>query len=478
LSISFISAQEVDDCPFDGSEIPFENEISNIVFDVEPNNPIEPIVLNVFFWQVKGPNGEYPNNNFTEYNILEGVAHLNRTFNKFNIFFKYVGYDSFDSPPNTTLLVYQGGTCVVYPEFDPHGYGMIRRCQIIDFWNYVTTNGLKHPNAINIYAPYATEHYRGAASYLRSTAIVKPQDFANFVNPHEIGHVLGLLHTRSETENVPRDPEHDDFNASWAGDRFIETAAIDRFNFGGSYPFVDLSDCTYDNDGTQIDSAGHEYDPTPQDVSNIMSDCSPCMLQFPNFFDEQFLSMRHKVLSNPTKFEPLQNTIASLYEPYKGEYYISGPATNEPPLFQPGFRYRFRECQCDCPDGEPTPYEDISFSIGNATLLMVETDETDFSSITHPNHSAIQILFNPPLPPSYGQNTRICYDNWNRKPIGGSIIKFNDGVFNANVTMTSQDSTAINNPNLINELEPGLYKIDKNYEDGAVQEVVIFKEND
>jgi len=44
--------------------------------------------------------------------------------------------------------------------------------------------------------------------------------------------------------------------------------------------------------------------------------------------------------------------------------------------------------------------------------------------------------------------------------------------------MTSKDSTAINNPNLINELDPGLYKIGKNYEDGAVQEVVIFKDND
>ena len=31
------------------------------------------------------------------------------------------------------------------------------------------------------------------------------------------------------------------------------------------------------------------------------------------------------------------NGIASLYEPYKGEYYVSGPATTNPPLFQPGF---------------------------------------------------------------------------------------------------------------------------------------------
>ncbi len=483
LFISAFHAQEVDDCVFDAEEVPENNQITSVLFDVEPNNPIETIVLNVFFWKVNDPNGNYnpggnPNNDFTEYKVLEGVAHLNRTYNKYNIFFKYVGYDSFDSPPNTTLLIYQGGTCVVYPDFDPHGYGMIRRCQISDFWNYVNANNLKHPNAINIYAPYATEHYRGAASYGNSFAIVKPQDFTNFVNPHEIAHVLGLGHTRSTTENVPRDPQHPDFNASTTGDRIVETAAINRFTepFSGTYPFVNLQTCEYVNDGSQTDSNGVPYVVFPQDVSNIMSDCSPCMMQYPNFFNEQFLAMRHRVLSNPTKFQPLQNTIASLYEPYKGEYYISGPVTNEPPLFQPGFRYRFRECQCDCP--EPSPYNDTSFTIGNTTLLMVEVDETDFSSITHPNHSAIQILFNPPLPSSYGQNTRKCYDNWNRAPIGGKITKFNDGVFNANVTITTQDSTSINNPNLIQQLDPGLYKIDKLYEDGAIQQNVIYKDNE
>lgn len=485
MFITSFYAQDSDSCVFDEGEVPEFNEITSVIFDVNPINTIEPIVLNVFFWKVNDPNGNYnpggnPNNEFTEYKVLEAVSHLNQTYNEFNIFFKYIGYDSFDSPPNTTLFIYQGGMCVVYPNFDPHGYGMVRRCQITEFFNYVTNNGYKHPNAINIYAPYATEHYRGAANYNKSTAIVKPQDFTNFVNPHEIAHLLGLGHTRSGNENVPRDPQHADFNASWAGDKIVETAAINSYrdpNNPSTFPFVNLQTCIYTNDGSQTDSNDVPYNPFPQDVSNIMSDCSPCMLQYPNFFDEQFLAMRHKVLSNPTKFEPLQNTVASLYEPYRGEYYISGPVgINHPPLFQPGFRYRFRECQCDCPDGEPTPYEDTSFTMGYNTLLMIEADETDFSSITHPNHSAIQILFNPPLPDSYGQNTRKCYDNWNRAPIGGSITKFNDGVFNANVTITSQDSTAINNPNLIQQLDPGLYRIDKNYEDGAVQENVIYKE--
>ena len=36
-----------------------------------------------------------------------------------------------------------------------------------------------------------------------------------------------------------------------------------------------------------------------------------------------------------------------------------------------------------------------------------------------------------------------------------------------------QDSTSINNENLIEELDSGLYKIDKIYEDGATQETVL-----
>ena len=62
-------------------------------------------------------------------------------------------------------------------------------------------------------------------------------------------------------------------------------------------------------------------------------------------------------------------------------------------------------------------------------------------------------------------------------PNDGTVIKFNDGVPNGNYTITPQDSTAINNPALIDNLQPGLYNIQKNYNDGTTQEVMILKEN-
>ncbi|MBA3985412.1 MAG: hypothetical protein H0X63_02290 [Flavobacteriales bacterium] len=57
------------------------------------------------------------------------------------------------------------------------------------------------------------------------------------------------------------------------------------------------------------------------------------------------------------------------------------------------------------------------------------------------------------------------------------MIKFNDGVFNNNVTVTEKDSLQINNTNLIDNLDNGLYVINKNYCDGTQEQVVVLKGN-
>lgn len=49
--------------------------------------------------------------------------------------------------------------------------------------------------------------------------------------------------------------------------------------------------------------------------------------------------------------------------------------------------------------------------------------------------------------------------------------------YKTNATLTPKDSVGINNPALINELQPGLYKVEKNYNDGSSQETVIVKQN-
>jgi len=72
---------------------------------------------------------------------------------------------------------------------------------------------------------------------------------------------------------------------------------------------------------------------------------------------------------------------------------------------------------------------------------------------------------------------RKCYDNNNKAPNGGSVTRFNDGVFNANVTITPKDSMGINDQHLIQNLQNGLYTIDKTYDDGSTQQTVIQKGN-
>ena len=45
-----------------------------------------------------------------------------------------------------------------------------------------------------------------------------------------------------------------------------------------------------------------------------------------------------------------------------------------------------------------------------------------------------------------------------------------------NVTITPKDSLGINSPTLVENLDPGLYKIEMNYEEGTTQQTVIYKQ--
>lgn len=456
-------------------------------------------------------NGEYnPNNHpsleLNETKVLESVAYLNKHYNEFNIYFKYLGFEVIpQSPADLPNDVYEETSpgsgsyhCVTYPGFDPNGYGIVGRCQISDFFNWAEAN-YYNPNAINIYVPYGSEFGGAADTHLSTRSIVKVTKLTTPTFIHEVGHNLNIRHTRSSSERVTRDTQDPNFNATTAGDQVVDTPAQKPFRKnseinGSRYHYVDLDNCIYMPEGNdpnnnplpkEKDNVNVEYDGTifPEDIKNVMSDCFPCItVEDSKLTMGQGIRAREAIFNNSgigDEFEGAITTVASLYEPYKGEYYIAGPTPSplNPPLFQPGFRYRFFECECDCPSGEPLPYEDVSFTFFHNSLLDIEKDENDFTSITHPNHSAIHIVFDHQFPDSYGQWTRKCYDNWNRASIGGSVTKFNDNIFNTNVTITPKDSTSINNPNMINELDPGLYKIEKQYDDGAVQETVIVKDN-
>lgn len=197
------------------------------------------------------------------------------------------------------------------------------------------------------------------------------------------------------------------------------------------------------------------------------------------FTVDQGIKMREHIENYPPLQLVTNEDASSLYEPYKNEYYLAGPFNPQlhKPLFQPGFTYKFVECNGPYP--QPADYgEYFSYNINNV-LLDFEIDEENFDDITHPNHAAIYIE-------ELAQFTSVsnelsipqkCYNNFNLGPIGGTVTLFNDGIFNTNITITPQDSTAINSQNLINDLPQGLYKVEKNYQDGAIEETIIIKDN-
>lgn len=178
---------------------------------------------------------------------------------------------------------------------------------------------------------------------------------------------------------------------------------------------------------------------------------------------QNFIDFIH---NDPTLNMIESHHVSIFYEPYKGEY--GAILTNNPPMFQYGFNYKFYDVSQAAVYNLPSDYNDISFWYGQ----VVQTFTADYNSpIEHPNHTAFVISQIDEYQP------RMCYNNYSVAPKDGTIIEFLDGVPNANVIITPQDSLQINSVNLIQDLQPGLYNIQTNYHDGTSQQTMILKDN-
>jgi len=410
---------------------------------------LEPIVYNVFFWGINREDGtsDYP---LTQDDVLTAVANLNIEYNEINIFFKYVGYSHFNS-----ILFYEIDAYEIYA--------------LVDF---AELNGYVEENSFNVYVPNDCTDCAGVAKdYNRTSVAVTGERLTdNYVMAHEIGHCFDLIHTfeswesNAECERVTRDSNDGNYNATTNGDRVVDTAACSE-NYS-------TEECLYTDSKLNCDDTSYEI--FEKDIRSFMgyrhNECRD------SFTVGQKIRIREAIAYDELgNFTLAQTDIASLYEPYKGAYYEIGPTIpNQVPYFQPGIDYEFISCSCendnlDC--SLPSDYNETSFQNNHTLIGSFDRYETDYSLLTHPNHTAILI------PQIDNQQPRKCYDNWNRGAIGGTVIKFEDEVFNANVTIMPQDSSAINNQNLINSLQHGLYMIEKNYNDGSSKESIILKEN-
>lgn len=411
-----------------------------------------PVVYNIYFWGINDDNGNNPNP-FTETKALSIIARLNIAFNNNNIFFKYRGFDFINE---TDIFIATG---------------------ISQIKSYAIANNKVKTDAFNMYIPYqfTNPNLTGDAFYRSTFSAVKASMVDTYIPAHEIGHNFNLLHTfhnynNSSCERVTRLETDPLYNADEAGDWITDTDACPTFATG-----INHNNCSYT--GTETNFYSENFIISEETIRTFMSYISvnsPCP---DSFTVGQKVRVRQAITANPSVFLPVKTNIEALYEPYIGSYpsYFPHPLPWQLPLFQPGFEYHFVECCCEYV--QPALYGDTAFSYDTSNIIsLIEPTETNYSSIYHPNHSAIKIIevdnavSNPQV--------ERCYDNWQSPPIiGGDIVKFNDNVFNANVTITPQDSTSINNPNLIAELAPGLYNIIKTDSNGNNQETVVYKEN-
>jgi hypothetical protein len=478
------------------------------VASVNPPNfdNYEPKLYNVFFWPV------YLETSTSTYSLdeeeaLTAIANLNREFNRFRIYFKYGGMQPLYSDDFEEFST-GDGNC---PPNDETAFG-----------SFINIPGNQNSDTFNVYL-FKDICGAGGIFFGNRQIYMRENLITNWHFPHEMGHAFQLGHTHFDYEHyeidddgvlildkndnpipndscerVTRDEENNPlFNARINGDGIVSTAAMPIFNRNHHGQNNATNDVIYEYTGDGTDcSRVDDYQISSIDLKNFMNNGteSPKVSLLEDgvgFTNEQGFRMRGAIESGPyaQALDDADNDgdFSPLYEPYKGSYYVAGPAQNpnDAPHFQPGFDYEFVSCNCDCnscpihPEcvNEPSDYTTTNFQTNSNIVLSIDKYHSNYDDIVQPNHTAIRILNLPTNSPITAPITRRCYDNNNRAAGGGKVTKFNDDIFNTNTTVTPKDSTQINSPLLINGLPAGLYVIDKTFEDGSTEQQVIQKGN-
>ncbi len=448
-----------------------------------------PVVFNVYFWGINKTDGssQYP---LTENTVLSAIAKMNIEFNPFGIFFKYYGMDFINSDK---YYVIEDSIHELYGHINEPG-----------IFKFARDNNYKKSDAFNIYVPYSTQGFAGAAEQknkvniaINGFSLINSHVLLN----HELGHCFNLGHTfdsfRSPEpycEHVTRDPADPNYNAAIRGDKIIDTAAVPDFLNEHFWELIDMgytvaeaqamfipykyvdSSFNYTGTGKDCQLPPQDYEITPQDVKNIMAYGPAAPPYTKKFTTAQKIRMHEAIETDYFgEFGAATTTFAALYEPYKGSYppYYPHPQPWQMPMFQPGFTYDFIACCCEYI--QPAVYDDPNFSVDPGHVVKhVDKYMTLFNQIYHPNHTAIVIH---EIDQALGSvSYQKCYDNYQTPPVlGGRVIRFNDNIFNENVTITQKDSTQITDPHLIENLDTGLYKIETNFANGVDEETVIYK---
>lgn len=290
-------------------------------------------VFNIKFHIVKNTDGSGSTSLFGENEVMNAIMILNTTYNQYNIFFKYIGYDVIKNSLYMKLNSQTGVSSIstTQPTFT-------------DLINYSKT-GMSNPvydfNAMNIFIiDKLDENINTLVAQTAGVAYRPGVDCAFTSNyfltsslPHEIAHNFNLKHTHDGSVNyingvmtpLSTGERVSGINSSTSGDFVIDTPASHPLNYQVSN--VNYTNCSYLNPNSFSDFTGAVYTNVP--VKNFMSTNNNCRQlgagYLPGnavFTNGQANLMREQIetfcnnSSNIYGYYNAKNTVESLYEPF------------------------------------------------------------------------------------------------------------------------------------------------------------------
>ena len=299
----------------------------------------QPKVFNInFYFLGLTTGGGFPSGIFNEDYALKDIAALNIAFNQYNIFFKYRGNQVYSEIYNGSELTNQ---------YDIH---------IIDRMYEVAQNQGTDNNINIVYSHTNCQPVLGSADiYKKVISLWYCHDAQNYLI-YQMGHLLGLLKTHQDTakrttqiqtdnycsglnfnsttlngpdfsnidlqpENVTRNIDNPNYNASIAGDMVVDTPACfkgseDNYcHFGGTGEGITFEYLSHPN---IVDNSPEHLIYENVDILNFMS-FSYAHDGLRHFTDGQGVRMRETIAIPSLNFSVVETSIASLYEPYKTE---------------------------------------------------------------------------------------------------------------------------------------------------------------
>ena len=437
--------------------------------------------------------------------FLDIIKMLNVNYNKFNIFFKYLGYNFY----NNSNLTYYNNTNANYYfdamnnlcEKDAININFLQQCEVPS----------SPPTPTATHSPNYGASFRGKPTIILSMpayAGIPSGDIPSLFNPtfdkdlmicHEMGHVLGLYHPYDNTtsvgtcEHVERSGIY--YNADVAGDKIYDTPAqINNF----CDKFIKSNNS---NDGqlnpsavtVSTDCRGTTFDFEHTLYGNFMSMPfkynSMYATSFPNnrelyFTPGQVIAMRNYIL-DPLPGTPgnsliyVMNTVESLYQPYKRTY-ISGEvivSTTDngngtasvcrnllaEDKFQEGFTYFFKKNESpDTIDASIDEVPVVSHHTYNYPVTIAQLAPGQTNLVTNTGHAILDC-------------TRgvLCQDE---AFISGLIIS-SETLLSMNITVEQLSAIQVKDPELFDKLlSQYYYKLKKETESGAKVESIFFKQ--